>query len=378
VLSFSCDDTLGIFASVAAETANSTNLTKALEESSPSFVVRLGTTNYAGIGKLWSKADGATQWALHTVSGVSSSQPFVGSGVVANVVGLKLFVAFADSSSGAGLGVWSTDDGTSWTRADATFPPTGEKLRQILATNNTLFAVTSNDRTEVPTAADPELFSIYYLSGVSFIPAGGIPVTDSSTIGIPTSVASDGTNFWMTAGDTVLTGQAGSLAPAGTQPGGSNYSGIAIRNVTELIISNRAGSLYYSINGGSTWTTAGPFNDSGGDPYSLSAPTVFNDAVLVVGTSSFPQLAVLPSYDGYLEFDVSGGFSAGMTPSADHSLISSAVDFDSSLTTRSVSSMPLINLGGGDFKLFACTDSYGLWSNTYTATTTSWGLWKRE
>ena len=189
-------------------------------------------------------------------------------------------------------------------------------------------------------------------------------------------------------GDALVVGAPGSMTilNAVDEPAtaSSDYAGVTVYNngVTDgVIISTRAGYLHYNPDISDitpTWTTAGPFNDSDGDPYSLSAPTVFNNGILLVGTTSFPLDTTLPSYDGYLEFDISGGFTAGLTPEADHSLISSAVDFDSSLTTRSVSSMPLIDLTGGDFKLFACTDSYGLWSNTYTAATTSWGLWKRE
>ncbi len=373
---FSCDSTLGIFASVAAETANSTNLTKALETSSPGFVVHLGSNYYAGIGKLWSKPDNGTQWSLHTVTGVSSSQPLAGSAVV--IADTTMYVTFADSTTRAGLGVWSTTDGSTWTRATLTgpaeFPPLGENLVNIIAANDTVFAVTIDDRT---LTTDPAKYSIYYTNGAIFS-SSGVNVTDNTSISVPTSVAFDGTNYWMTAGDVVLTGLKTALQAAGTQPSGGDYSGVAVRNTSELVISSRNGSLYYSIDGGTNWITDGPFLDSGDDPYSLSAPTVINNDILVVGTSSFPLNTSLPSYDGYLEFDVSGGFSAGMTPEADHSLISSAVDFDSSLTTRAVSSMPLINPGNGTLKLFACTSSYGLWSNTYTTATTSWGFWKRE
>jgi hypothetical protein len=345
-------------------------MTKALETSSPGFVVHLGSAYYAGIGKLWSKPDNGTQWSLHTVSGVAATQPFVSSGVVANVGGFKLFAAFVDSSTGDSLGVWSTANGSGWTRVDAAFPPAGTNLVNILAANNTVFAVTVNDRT---LTTDPAVYSIYYFDGTIFTSAG---ILNDPTIGVPTSVAYDGSNYWMTAGDVVLKGLVTALAPAAPQPSGSDFSGVAVRNTSELIISSYTGNLYYSINNGTTWTTAGPFNNSKGKAYSLSAPTVVNDNILVVGTSSFPLSTTLPSYDGYLEFDVSGGFSAGMASVTDHSLISSAVDFDSSLTTRSVSSMPLVDFGDGTYKLFACTDSYGLWSNAYDGT--NWGLWKRE
>jgi hypothetical protein len=376
---FSCDSTLGIFASVAAETANSTNLTKALETSSPGFVVHLGSNYYAGIGKLWSKPDNGTQWALHTVTGVSSSLPLAGSAVVV-IADTTMYVTFADSTTRAGLGVWSTGNGTAWTRVDGSFPSAGQNLVRVLEANGKLFAITTNDRENT----DPAKYWIYYFDSTNFISASidGL-LTGSSTIGVPTSVAWDNTDnsYVFTAGDVILTGTQSALTTQTSEPliGGSAYSGVVAYDIG-VIYATRTGYLHYSPNSSNatpTWITAGPFLDSGDDPYSLSAPTVINNDVLVVGTSSYPLNTTLPSYDGYLEFDVSVSFSAGMSPEADHSLISSAVDFDSSLTTRAVSSMPLVTTGTG-YKLFALTSGYGLWSNTYTTATTSWGLWKRE
>ena len=380
----SCDDTLGIFASVAAETANSSNLTEALEASSPDFVVHLGAKYYAGIGKLWSKTDSGTQWAPHSVSGVSAAQPFAGSGAVVDIAGTDtLFVSFSDSGTGESLGVWSTPDGSTWTRrtlaASALFPPSGENLVNILAANDTVFAVTVNERT---LTTDPALYSIYYLDAGTAGAFTATNIQDNSTMDAATSASydPDSTTYILTAGDVILAGSS-SVLNAITEPaaGGSDYSGsYAYNNGANdgVVISTRGGYLHFTADGGSTWTTAGPFLDSGDDAYSLSVPTIINNDILVVGTSTFPLSTNLPSYDGYLEFDVTCGFASGMTPTTDHSLISSAVDFDSSLTTRSVSSMPLSDPGDGTFKLFACTDSYGLWSNTYDGTT--WGLWKRE
>jgi len=94
--------------------------------------------------------------------------------------------------------------------------------------------------------------------------------------------------------------------------------------------------------------------------------------VLVVGTNGKPRTSSdIPPTDGYLEFDYSVAF-ASLTPKTDHSLISSAVNFESSLSEYSVTGMPYFSATN---KLFAMTDGDGLWSNTYSGT---WGGWVRE
>ncbi len=355
----------GIFASIASETPTNENMTKAIKDSSQSFVVRLGSTYYAGIGTLWKKADGATQWTPADTSGVSSSTVFAGS---AAVIGTDMYVAFFDSDTGDGLGVWSTTNGTVWAPVDPAFPAAGRDLSSILAANGNLFAVTANTRTLTTDIAN---YSFHHLNVATFEDTN---IIASTSVGVPTSVAFGGGTFWLTAGDVILSGTATNLSPTTEPPTGAAYSGVCAYG-TDVIISNRNGYLYY-YNGG-TWITAGPFADSNGDAYSLSTPTYVDDGtnqVLVVGTNSIPGSSSTPPVDGYLEFAMP--FTAGMEPTVDHGIISNANNFDTSLTGRSVSAMPLFDLGGGDFRLFALTNGYGLWSNTYNGA--EWELWVRE
>lgn len=370
----------GIFASVAAETPVNKTMTPAIQYASPTFVARLGSTWYSGMGVLWQKADGATQWSKANVSlpGVSASDTlYADSGAVA---GGKLYVAFSDVTTRTSLGVWAYD-GASWTKVTFAgalpFPGTGKYLRKIMVSNNgQLFAVTADERADSTVA---EKYSIYTLSGTTFDTTAWIY---DDTIDIPTSVASDGTNYWFAAGDSLLYGTGATLSKITDT--GRAYSGLCYDG-TNIIVSSRNGYLYRFT--GATpalQDTAGPFKNSLGKIYSFSAPTYIAAApgpILVVGTNRIPRSnSDIPPAGGYLEFDATNFATtfAASTPTTDHHLTASAVNFDTSLDSRSVSGMPYF---AAEKKLFAMTDGYGLWSDTYSGTpdhANGWDWWIRE
>ncbi len=375
----------GIFASVAAETPVNKTMTPAIEYASPTFVARLGTTWYSGMGVLWQKAAGATQWTKASVSlpGSSASASdtlFADSGAVVTGAPDKLYVAFSDVTTRTSLGVWAYD-GTSWTAVDAAFPVATEYLRSIMVANDHLFAVTANVRTDTSVA---QTYSIYYLNGAAFT-SSGIGVTANATIGAPTSVAWDGTNYIFTAGDSLVSGTSASTLAVLSTTAGNAYSGVCSDGSGGIIVSSRNGYLYRSTDSGATLSaTAGPFKNSLGKIYSLSAPTYIAaapDPILVVGTNRIPRSSSdIPPAGGYLEFDAANFATtfASSTPTDDHHLTASAVNFDTSLDSRSVSAMPYFVT---EKRLFAMTDGYGLWSDTYSGTAdhaNGWDWWIRE
>jgi len=389
----SCDDTeAGIFSRVAAETPTSENMTEAIQGATPSFVVRLGTTYYAGIKTLWQKSDAAKQWAEATVPGAFAGTGTViaSSGSVIKIGGTTdtLFVAFSDST-GTSLGIWSTTDGTNWARADSAFPAVGSKLRIILAANDQLFAVSST------VAADlTETYSIYHYNGTLFESAGFTP---DATIGLPNSVAYANGAYWFTAGGFLLSGtlptNIAKVAlgpndwPAGSTvavPLAATYGGVCAINGTGILVSGRNGKLFYSVNG-TSWITSTEFKSASSELYSFSIPTYIDTTkVLAVGTNGIPRSSSdTPPMDGYLEFDLTAGFSAEIVKNEAHALLSSAVNFSASLAGLSVIAMPFFDLPTTK-KVFALTDGDGLWSNTYAddadtaATDLVWGGWVRE
>lgn len=371
----SCADTeAGIFSRVASETPISDNMTDAIQGATPSFVVRLGTTYYAGIGTLWKKADTETQWVKATVP---ESAAIAGSGAV---ITNTLFVAFSDST-GAGLGVWSTTDGTTWARADAAYPAAGSTLRILLSANGQLFAVSSTVGTD-----SNETYSIDYYNGTSFVTTN---FASTATIGLPNSAAYANGVYWFTAGGFLLSGTLPTniakvaLGPKDWPAEGSTvaaplaatYGGVCAIG-PNILVSGRNGKLFHFD--GSTWTESTEiFKNASSKVYSFSIPAYIDTTkVLAVGTNAIPRSSSdTPPTDGYLEFDLTAGFAAGIAKNEAHSLLSSAVNFSASLAGLSVTAMPFFNLGATQ-KVFALTDGDGLWSNTYSGT--AWGGWVRE
>jgi len=370
VMMISCTDTeAGIFSRVVAETPISDNMTADIQDATPSFVVRLGTTYFAGIGTLWMKADGDKFWEKATLPTEFNGTVFSGSGVVVNDAGTdKLFVAFS-SSTGSSLGIWSTADGETWDHVDSAFPDAGY-VRTILSAYNTVFAVTATSA--LVDAVLTEYYSIHYYNGTSFVTAG---VSDNSEIGMPGSVAYDGATYWFTAGSNLIKGTPPALAVIAGPSTTDTTSGVCAYG-TGVIVSSRNGYLYQSSDG-VTWITSTQNGSSASDGYSFSVPTYVNDAnLLLVGTNKVPRSSSdIPDAAGYLQFNLATDFTA-IAISASDTAISSATNFASSLADISVNAMPVFTHLDGKKMVFALTDGDGLWSNTYSGT--SWGGWVRE
>jgi len=188
-------------------------------------------------------------------------------------------------------------------------------------------------------------------------------------------VALFGTTYVFTAGGRLVVDNGAVAVTDGPAPAAisdpTTYGGVCTDS-TGFLVSGRYGKFFHSVDG-SVWEETVAYSDSDGDNYSLSMPTYIpTGMVLVVGTNGKPRTSSdIPPTDGYLEFDYSVAF-ASLTPKTDHSLISSAVNFESSLSEYSVTGMPYFSATN---KLFAMTDGDGLWSNTYSGT---WGGWVRE
>lgn len=358
----------GIFSRVSSDTPINETMTEAIKYATPSFVARLGTTWYAGIGALWSKADGQTTWSPATVTGVSDAAVVAGSGAV---VSGALYVAFAGTDTGDSLGVWKSTNGTSWSEVTTSFSSSGEQLRRVLAANDQLFAVTATVASDLS-----ETYALYRFDGTAFQPAG---ISDNGDIGAPDSVAYFGGAYWFSAGSWLVTGTAGALSAVAGPATAAAFGGVCSTG-TGLIVASDDGYLYYSTDGATWARTTTQLENASSKVFSLSAPTYIDDGtrkILVVGTNREPRSSSdTPPVDGYLDFDLAGGFAASAAPTDDHALVSSATNFDASLSAKSVRSMPLFDAGDGTFKLFALTDGNGLWSDTFDGD--SWGGWIRE
>lgn len=363
----SCEEgPAGIFSRVADETSTTDNMTKALEEATPKFVTYLSanSTYYSGIGTLWQKAAGASKWTQADTSGISSKTLIADSGAVA---GTNLYVAFVEATSLTDLGVWATDDGSSWTQVFSA--PSGQHIKSVLAAGTYFFIVTGNIRTSTTEIAT---YSIYRSDDLV-----NPLLTPNSTIGVPASVALFGTTYIFTAGGRLVVDNGAVAVIDGPAPAAisapTTYGGVCTDS-TGFVVSGRYGKLFHSVDG-SVWEETAAYTDSDSDNYSLSTPTYIDDGtnqILVVGTNGKPRTSSdIPPTDGYLEFSFPSF--AARSLSEDHTLITTATNFASSLDGYSVNGMPFIS---DTNRLFAMTDGDGLWSNTYSGS--AWGGWVRE
>lgn len=382
------DDSVGIFYQVATETDINKNMTDGLKEATPTFVARLGTTSYLGAGSLWTKADGKTKWTPSSVvKGVSTSAVFAVSGVAANG---SLYVAFK-GTDGSDLGIYGTTGGENWTKLDVTLS-TGETIARLLCANNQVFLVTR------ATIDSTDSYKLYALSGATFT---AMTVPASPRIGFPNSVAWDGSQYWFTAGGLILKGDTNALTQqtgptvlskaqdwtAETTSRVTTYGGVCAVGTsavdTSVVVSGRSGILFHSADDGANWTSSAQQSYSSSSAYSFSIPSYVNvgaKPLVVVGTDTVARASAdLPTAYGYMEYAVTAltdADAAKRIPDPNHATLSSASHYDSTLSGKIVTAMPLVDHGSGVYKLYALTQGEGLWSNTYDGS--AWGNWVRE
>ena len=374
VLAASCEEgPVGIFASIAGETDIGEG-TEAFRRASPSWVSRLGNDYYAGVGSLYREnASGVWQTVTSAAATANGGKTtFAPSGVVAGGV---LYAALVDGATGDGLGIWSTADGTTWVRVDAAFPAAGRTLRRLLSANGVLFALT-DDETSATSV------SLHWLNGAAFASSG----VSAADIGMPNSVAWDGTTYWFDAGASILTGTTPGGIAATAPPATDSFSGVMTLAAGTVLFTARSGKLYRYFDvpdPDPDWHVSSVYqNSSSKIEYSFSVPTLVTfgaTTALVIGTAGIPaDDGTSPALGGYLEFDATGGFDPGTSPAANttHTQIADAVNFETSLTGQSVRALPLFDEGSGVLTVFALTDGYGLWSNHYSGS--AWGKWQRE
>jgi hypothetical protein len=386
LLAASCEEgPAGIFSRVSAERSTTAGMTDDIQYSTPSFVVRLGETYYAGIGSFWMKGATATAWSpvgadalapIRVAAGLEADASlFAGSGAVA---GGTMYVLFSEASTGANIGVWATTDGAAWHKVSDGLPASGG-VQRLLVANGELFAAVATSRLTIDEAP---AYSLYRLSGAAFVATGFLDESDAA-LRLPASAAWDGSNYWFTAGARLVRG----AAPATLDVVAPSWAGAMLNGVCAvdggIIVATDDGYLRYTADG-SSWTSSEQQLKTK-KVLSLSAPTyVPGTKSLAVGTNKIARSSSdTPSVDGYLEFDLSAGFVEGAAAKPDHSLFSTAINFDSSLSGKSVRSMPFFDHGDGVLKLFALCDGQGLWSNAYDtanldALANGWSGWIRE
>ncbi len=363
------DGPVGIFASIAQETDINASRTAAFDGTSPDFVGRLGSDYYTIInGTIWKPVAGVWK-KLATIppgvsNGTASSAATIGGATP------TLFVTFGLIGDGTQK-VWSTINGTDWVSVDATFAENGQ-IDSLLSANDQLFVVTRADTTV--DSATTTSYSVYFWNGTSFVLTGpgGTELTDLS--GRPTSVAFDGTDYWLTAGEAIYQeATADALVAVVANLPDDSFTGVTTDG-TNVIFSSISGKLY-TYNGSGAWPVSGVFEKSD-LPHAFSTPTVVDDGTntyLLIGTNYASDAA---SASGYLEFDISTEFNPTTASASEGSDFADIVNFQTSVSANYISKFYVADEGAGKLRVFALTVGNGLWSNYFDGT--SWSGWARE
>lgn len=367
---------VGIFASVAAETDINKWATDEFKGTSPNFVAKAGSTYYAGVGGLWKRNIGDSSWTT-----VNVSLPSLGTGNYAAVsgitIGSTMYVLFADADTKAKLGIYSSTNGSTWTEVDvATAVITKNELSHLMTDGNDLFAVTAQ-----VTETDGEKItkhSVYRsIGGAAFAALDGTSLVNAD-IGLPTSIVNDGGTYYLSAGEYIVTGTAGSMTV--TNPATTSAFGSAVIVNGLVFFTGRDGKIYND----DASVASGVFSDYNDRDYSFGIPVVVStgnpttQTTLLVPSRAYPQGSERDQGLGYLEFDATG-FGTTSAAIADTSRrVSTLNNYFITLDGKSVKQF-IVFTEGDARRLYALTDGDGLWMNFFDGGTPgSWTGWRRE
>ncbi|MGD9939023.1 MAG: hypothetical protein AB7T74_04395 [Clostridia bacterium] len=350
---------VGIFASIAQEKDINANRTAAFDGTSPDFVGILDTNYYTIInGTIWTRPVAGGKWIeVAPPTGIAQ-----GEASSAAIAGTHLYVVFGKIGD-SNQKVWAKETSTAWDDTLATFiPPV--RIDSLLSANDQLFAITRAD-TGSPIVTE---YTLHYLNGTAFT---AIPVAGIS--GRPSSVAHDGTDYWITAGEAIYRGAEASFAVGVNDLPSDTFAGVTVDGIT-VIFSSTSGKLY-TYNSGGAWPVSSVFEKSD-LPHAFSAPAIVTAGVasyLLVGTVSGNDAATA---SGYLEFDIPlAGFDPTTASASEGSDFADIVNFLTSVSINYITSFSVADEGAGK-RVFALTVGNGLWSNYFNGTT--WSGWARE
>ncbi len=359
----SCDPgTMGLFEMLEQEKPINKG-TPALNANTAQFVLRFGADYYAAVGKtLLTRPASGGVWT--TVSTAPSGYDIT-SGVVA---GGSMYILCALSPGR----VYASNDGSTWTPFgdySALTQDPDETPKGLLAANNQLFLVSQWSTVD----PDTTHYAIYYNNAGTFTPT---PITNAIS-SLPSSIAWDGTNYWISAGNTVFRGadpwslMNDSANVAGAFTAANPVLSVWYDSVNIGVIAAATGKVWRLTTGG--YTPSGPFGSSAQLSSVIVVPRNGGGAATIIGAKSWGS----STSTGYYEYDASqnslANFGSGVVPSSAYDMISDNSNYVTTLDDLSIEGFYYDSVGQ---VLFARTVGGGLWSNTYSAGT--WSGWDRE
>ncbi|HSV56381.1 MAG TPA: hypothetical protein VLH39_04650 [Magnetospirillaceae bacterium] len=237
-------------------------------------------------------------------------------------------------------------------------------VQSLLYDGTNLFAAS-----QVPSGVQETLYTITHSTGTADWAATGVVGVAS---GRPSSAVLEGGTTWIAAGNVVFTGTPGSLtqwahAAAADIDAANPVFGLAVDGTT--VLAAGTGSVLSLTAGG--FVRSGSFGDGRRLSSIIVVPKNGGGEATLVGVQSWAG----DEYTGYFEYDaaLNDPFVPGLVPSVEHSMVTDAVNY---VTTLGELSVVGFYYDATNTTLFARTAPGGLWSNHWDGTT--WSGWNRE
>jgi len=235
-----CDNTLGVFSSIAGEKKQTgvdlfnNTIVHAMAED--------GSHYYALLGKVaYRPKDGSAGWEILAVGG---STNYFSPGIASD--GTTLYVAKANAGNILEDIYKSTNAGSAgaaWTGLNAAAALSAHTVQWLRCVNGWLFVAVKKE--------SDNSYSLFYFDGANFVSAGPALASLSSPL---LDVAWDGSEYWAISTSKVFHGAAGNLAEESAPALADGILGIAADEDTgRVIISRSDGKLY--DNGSGSWSS---------------------------------------------------------------------------------------------------------------------------
>jgi hypothetical protein len=376
----SCDNSYGIFSSIQKETKlTGTNV---FLNGTVKYVVGDGTAYFAAMAKIYKRLVtdevGKDKWKVigkDSFPGIGPDIDYICTGLAEGAVGgiETVFAVLADSVTGELLGVYSKAAGSeAWTLSVAPASSgisSGSYIQTVFHLNGTLFA---SLRRKVTGSSD--VYDLKYLSGSGFLSAGAAVTSVANPF---TGGVWDGTKYRFAEAAGAYSGSA-SDAMANDSPTGfvynsstSKLAGICADSSGDVYISTSTGYVYRRLAADGSWSSK--LMQSG---VALGNLIVIPKTLNPGSTGVRLAIARYDSVYGYMEYDWDASLyyagAAGKLASTE------------SIYSTTLSGKPTLTFYLSPESRLFVTDiasnltGYGMYSDAWSGSSSSWGGWVAE
>lgn len=375
----SCNNAFGVFHEI--QTEKEQEGTDTFYETNVKTITEDSTNYYAAMAKLFYRpvsGSAGDVWSLLKVNGM---EDYYCSGVAADSSG-TLYVASAKATDGTLYGIYSTSDsGSTWTNLISDTAAIASKyVDALFVANDTLFASTHTINTE--SLVGENYYDLYYYdTGTqAFVLAGSTMTEMSSCI---SDVAWDNSIYWAINKNGAFKGALGSMAAdttSGTPVSSSDrlLEGLTVDSDNAVRISTYDDYLFTLASGGSAWSSTA-ISESG----SYSSSIHLGKLIEVENGPSAdtkPRLVIANNYTPYGYYEYASDASGTAILGSKGFLAGSSSVYNSTIKYKPVISYYLSKDGETLFIGLAAhsTESYGLYSTTFSSSDDAWSGWTAE